>query len=184
MVWRCAHLFCNSSANLRLKPHGHAVTVVKKYLFPNNESTATGCSDLFFWPVCSQMVVQWTTADTGTPVVMYGESASAMTSTVQEMTKTYTASDMCGEPANTTGYIDPGMLHYATLSNLSYSTRYFYQYGDKVRDFYQYGATLLSLLYGATLLSIWCDIIINMVRHFYHYGDKVRHFLDTDGKPF
>lgn len=78
------------------------------------------------------MVVQWTTAETGSPVVMYGKSASALTNTVQAMTKTYNASDFCGEPANTTGYVDPGMLHYATLSNLSYSTRYFYQYGDKV----------------------------------------------------
>lgn len=81
------------------------------------------------------MVVQWTTADKGTPVVMYGTSANALTSTVQALTKTYTASDFCGEPANTTGFVDPGMLHYATLSNLSYSTRYFYQYGDKVWHF-------------------------------------------------
>ena len=78
------------------------------------------------------MVVQWTTAETGTPVVMYGKSATALTSTVQAMTKTYNASDFCGEPANTTGYVDPGMLHYGTLSNLSYSTRYYYQYGDMV----------------------------------------------------
>lgn len=79
------------------------------------------------------MVVQWTTADTGTPIVMFGKSANALSTTVQAMTKTYNASDFCGAPANTTGYVDPGMLHYATLSNLSYSTRYFYQYGDKVK---------------------------------------------------
>ena len=42
------------------------------------------------------MVVQWTTAETGSPVVMYGKSASASTDTVQAMTKTYNASDFCG----------------------------------------------------------------------------------------
>ena len=83
---------------------------------------------------CSQMVVEWTTADPTTPVVMYGTSASSLTRTASATTKTYNASSMCGSPANSTGYIDPGMLHTATLSNLSYNTRYYYQYGDMVRQ--------------------------------------------------
>nr|QOL01233.1 putative extracellular protein TR9_041a [Trebouxia lynnae] len=78
----------------------------------------------------TQMVVEWTTADPTTPVVMYGTSASSLTRTASATTKTYNASSMCGSPANSTGYIDPGMLHTATLSNLSYNTRYYYQYGD------------------------------------------------------
>ena len=80
------------------------------------------------------MVVQWTTATTGTPVVMFGMSASALTTTVQATTKTYSTSDFCGEPGNSTGWVDPGMLHAGVLTNLSYSTRYYYQYGDKVID--------------------------------------------------
>ena len=100
------------------------------------------------------MVVQWTTAETGSPVVMYGKSASASANTVQAMTKTYNASDFCGEPANTTGYVDPGMLHYGTLSNLSYSTRYFYQYGDKVSG----NALLLVVLPTSVVFGWLCTV--------------------------
>ena len=81
----------------------------------------------------SEMAVEWTTADATTPMVLYGTSASSLTSMVSATTKTYNASSMCGIPANSTGYVDPGMLHSATLTNLSFSTRYYYQYGDMVR---------------------------------------------------
>ena len=77
-------------------------------------------------------MVEWTTADATTPVVMYGTSDSSLTRTASATTKTYNASSMCGSPANSTGYIDPGMLHSALLSNLSYNTKYHYQYGDMV----------------------------------------------------
>jgi len=83
-------------------------------------------------PQCSQMMVEWTTADVTTPVVMYGTTNGSLTMMVSATTKTYNASSMCGSPANSTGYIDPGMLHSALLSNLSYNTRYYYQYGDMV----------------------------------------------------
>ncbi|DBB10212.1 TPA: hypothetical protein ACH3X3_001785 [Trebouxia sp. C0006] len=78
----------------------------------------------------NQMMVEWTTADVTTPVVMYGTTNGSLTTMVSATTKTYNASSMCGSPANSTGYIDPGMLHSALLSNLSYNTRYYYQYGD------------------------------------------------------
>lgn len=81
---------------------------------------------------CSQMVVEWTTADATTPVVMYGTVNGSLTMMMSAATKTYNASSLCGAPANSTGFIDPGMLHTAVLSNLSYNTRYYYQYGDMV----------------------------------------------------
>ena len=37
---------------------------------------------------------------------------------------------MCGAPANTTGWIDPGTLNYVTLEGLMTSTKYYYVYGD------------------------------------------------------
>lgn len=63
---------------------------------------------------------------------MYGTTNGSLTMMVSATTKTYNASSMCGSPANSTGYIDPGMLHSALLSNLSYNSRYYYQYGDMV----------------------------------------------------
>ena len=54
-----------------------------------------------------QVVVQWTTRDVGTPVVKYGTSAGALTSSVAALSATYLRSQMVGEPANTVGYFDP-----------------------------------------------------------------------------
>ena len=78
------------------------------------------------------MVVEWTTRDATTPMVMYGTTNGSLTNMVSAASKTYNASSFCGSPANDTGYVDPGMLHTATLTNLSYNTRYYYQYGDMV----------------------------------------------------
>lgn len=41
--------------------------------------------------------------------------------------------DLCGAPANTTGWFEPGWLHAAVMRGLEPSTRFFYQYGDPVR---------------------------------------------------
>ena len=48
-------------------------------------------------------------------------------------THTYTAADLCGSPANSTGYVAPGSFHNVTLANLTASTHYFYRFGDPVR---------------------------------------------------
>ena len=34
----------------------------------------------------------------------------------QANTTTYSAEDMCGPPATTVGYIDPGLLHYVVMN--------------------------------------------------------------------
>jgi hypothetical protein len=37
---------------------------------------------------------------------------------------------MCGEPATTIGWMNPGLLHTAFITDLTPSTRYYYVYGD------------------------------------------------------
>lgn len=98
----------------------------------DNQLCLSSLLNLYMLLFCSQMVVEWTTADATTPVVMYGTSSASLSSMMSATTKTYNASSFCGAPANSTGYVNPGMLHTATLSNLSYNTRYYYQYGDMV----------------------------------------------------
>jgi hypothetical protein len=49
-------------------------------------------------------------------------------------TKTYTRADLCGAPANGTGYFDPGSLHTAAMTGLQPSTKYYYIYGSDVRS--------------------------------------------------
>ena len=40
---------------------------------------------------------------------------------------------MCGAPASTFGFVDPGVLHTASLSGLAPGREYWYQVGDQVR---------------------------------------------------
>jgi hypothetical protein len=76
------------------------------------------------------MTVQFTTGSTGTPVCMYGTEKP--TQTIEGVSTTYSASDMCAAPANTTGvgkFMDPGQLHTISLTNLQPDTSYQYKVG-------------------------------------------------------
>ena len=37
---------------------------------------------------------------------------------------------MCGAPANSTGFVNPGAINRVLLTNLTANTRYYYVYGD------------------------------------------------------
>ena len=74
--------------------------------------------------------------DSAKPFVYYGTSAlQPNTNRVYGRTHTYTNTDMCGSPANTTvgeggGYIPPGFMHEVLLTHLTPGKRYFYSYGQ------------------------------------------------------
>lgn len=60
------------------------------------------------------MIVQWTTnAQAAGAVVQYGTRSGTYTGSAAATATTYTASDMCGGEAATTGYLFPGetMVH-------------------------------------------------------------------------
>ena len=89
-----------------------------------------------------QMIIQFTTGGSetkqfnamiGTPIVEYNEVKRVTTTTrVSGTTETYTASDMCQEPANVTGpgkFMSPGNLHTVLLSDLQPNTMYTYRVG-------------------------------------------------------
>lgn len=79
-------------------------------------------------------MVQWATRDAGgRPSVRWGTRTGALDAAAAGRSSTYGRGDMCGPPANTTGWFDPGWLHAAVMAGLRPSTRYFYQYGDEVR---------------------------------------------------
>lgn len=80
------------------------------------------------------MMVQWVTRDAGRPRVRWGTAAAALDHSADGSSTTYTRADMCGPPANTSGWMEPGWLHAAVMAGLAPSTRYFYQYGDEVQD--------------------------------------------------
>ncbi len=82
--------------------------------------------------VRSGYTVQWTTRDFGRPEVAWGTTASALSAHAAGSFLTYTVADMCGAPANTTGFISPGALNYAIMAPLMPSTQYYYRVGDPV----------------------------------------------------
>ena len=45
-------------------------------------------------------------------------------------TVTYTRDEMCGAPATTVGFRDPGIFHTAVFSGLSPNQRVYYRFGD------------------------------------------------------
>ena len=47
------------------------------------------------------------------------------------ISKTYTAADMCAAPANSAQFVDPGFIHDVLLTNLEPGTRYYYSYGSE-----------------------------------------------------
>ena len=58
---------------------------------------------------CRQVIAQWTTnAQAAGAVVQYGTTSGMYTGSANATFDTYTASDMCGGEAATTGYLFPG----------------------------------------------------------------------------
>lgn len=85
----------------------------------------------------SEMAVQWTTRDKpiDAPTVQWGTVPGQYTFTsVSGITQSYTRAEMCGPPANTTGWLDPGKFHYAMMTGLTPGQRYYYRYGGKYKN--------------------------------------------------
>ena len=58
----------------------------------------------------------WNTKDAHEPKVKFWQNTTAYIRIEAATSSKYTSKDMCGPPATTVGYIDPGMLHTAKLS--------------------------------------------------------------------
>ncbi|PSC73699.1 inactive purple acid phosphatase 27 [Micractinium conductrix] len=79
-----------------------------------------------------EVMVQWVTRDAGAaPTVRWGTSPDALAAAAHGDSLTYSRADMCGAPANASGWMEPGMLHGAVMGGLQPLTAYYYQYGDK-----------------------------------------------------
>lgn len=78
------------------------------------------------------MLVQWSSARSRAPEVRWGTAAGALGRSTAAESVSYGRDDMCGPPATTVGWLEPGLLHRAVLSDLAPDTEYFYYYGDEV----------------------------------------------------
>ncbi len=79
------------------------------------------------------MLIQWTTKNSSAPEARWGLQSGKYTAKAAASSMTYTKEDLCGAPANAQGWLDPGTLHKALMTDLQAGQRYFYIYGDEVR---------------------------------------------------
>lgn len=80
------------------------------------------------------MMVQWVTRDRGSPGVRWGRRPGRYTASAPGDSATYALADMCGPPANASGWAEPGWLHGAVMAGLQPGQRYYYRYGDLSAD--------------------------------------------------
>lgn len=77
-----------------------------------------------FWSP-NQYLLSWTSAATADPVVVIDDGMVVNATTV-----TYTRGDMCGAPAATVGWIDPGHIHRAVVSGVRPGSLVRYRFGS------------------------------------------------------
>ena len=78
------------------------------------------------------MSVQWVTLNSQNPQVQWGTEPGLYMQTTLAESHTYTRDEMCGPPATTIGWVDPGTMHTAVLRRLEPGRRYYYIYGSEV----------------------------------------------------
>ena len=78
----------------------------------------------------TKMTLTWVSGQSGNPKVVWWAPELNNNYQKEASTFTYTAKDMCGAPATTVGYRDPGMIHQVTMDNLKPGYRYEYRFGD------------------------------------------------------
>lgn len=78
----------------------------------------------------SEMRVTWIAQDEGHPYVRWGLDPDSLGFYQEANASTYFADDMCGAPANSTGWKTPGTILSAVMMDLEPNTRYYYAVGD------------------------------------------------------
>ncbi|KAK9824258.1 hypothetical protein WJX72_008984 [[Myrmecia] bisecta] len=95
-------------------------------------------------PDASEMLVQWTTRDAGSPVVKWGTQPGTYEHIAAGRSVTYTKEELCGAPAKTTGFVDPGALNSANMKDLQPNTWYYYVFGDQELRLFSTEASFLT----------------------------------------
>ncbi|KAG0605547.1 hypothetical protein M758_9G067500 [Ceratodon purpureus] len=85
----------------------------------------------------NQMTVTWTSGyglGDAVPVVLWGPESNKFQFTAPATTLTFTRKDMCGPPAKTVGWREPGFFHTGSMTGLWPSTKYYYKIGHRFKD--------------------------------------------------
>ena len=79
----------------------------------------------------TSMRLTWTSASTGgTPTVNVTDDASGASTLFAATSDTWAVADLCGAPATTVGWRDPGATHTAVLTGLTPGASYSYSFGN------------------------------------------------------
>lgn len=77
-----------------------------------------------------EMRLSWGSASAAPARVLYGYASGQLTLAAPAKTATYAAEDMCGVPATTQGWRDPGQLHSAVMTGLRPGATVYYRFGS------------------------------------------------------
>jgi hypothetical protein len=80
----------------------------------------------------SEMLLTWTSknAKDMTAAVKYGINPDSLDSIIVAETHSYTADSLCGSPANSIGWWNPGTFYTVVMTGLKPNTRYYYKFGS------------------------------------------------------
>ncbi|EDO31661.1 predicted protein, partial [Nematostella vectensis] len=98
----------------------------------------------------TQMRITWVSGTDSLPSVLYGESQPEIR--VTGSSRTYSNDSMCGPPASSTGFWDPGYIHEVLLTGLRPDTVYQYSYGSTENNID--GGLLSSLITSFSLFPL------------------------------
>lgn len=92
------------------------------------------------------MLAQWTSFGKTRAGVRWGSSPGRPHRSSLSEVQSYTDKDMCGAPADSIGWLEPGLLHRALMDSLEPDTLYYYTVGDLVRPYPMFPTLRLGLL--------------------------------------
>lgn len=78
-----------------------------------------------------EYTLTWVSGQVTLPRVEWGTSKTSFPFSAQAASITYKKTDLCGAPANSVGWFEPGYIHTAVLSGLKPGTTYFYRFGNE-----------------------------------------------------
>lgn len=114
----------------RYVSNGSVVATSNRVTFQNPMEPLQG--HLALTSRCSEMRVMWVTgySSNNPAFVEWGLLSANLTFSAAATTSSYSASDLCDSPGNSSGWLSPGLIHDAIMSNLTSQTAYFYRYGN------------------------------------------------------
>jgi len=130
-----------------------------------------------------QMRATWATRDVGTPTVKWGIQSGKYSKRAVGTSGTYTRKDLCSDPATGQGYLSPGSINTAVMTDLKPDTRYYYVVGDPKFGFSPEASFKTAPTDSLSLLMVADHGTINRDKSRYFMGGYGRTIYQATGIP-